>query len=169
MKQVDGTMRLVKKKVMEEPLLWDDDNDNGLSCCWRWRRRHHRRQPVPQARFEVLRRLAELKAVLRAKVRINMQHASAAIEEAKQARREGRTDDAVLHMRRAHAFQAVNRQHSQILINLEVRQVQVENDPSAVADALVQINALPAAPRKTVIVESPSPKTKNDNVPLLLV
>lgn len=151
---------------MDKPLIDPEDDDAAKSGCWCWRRRRRRRSH--EKRFEVLRRLTELKAALRAKMRINQQHANAALEEAKRARREGRKDDALLHMRRSRAFHAANRQHSQILINLEVRQVQVENDPSAVADALVQINALPAPPTRSILVESPPPplvkeKTKRAN------
>ena len=146
---------------MKEPLLSDDDDEthslSWFSCCRRRRRHQQQQQQNNNERFIVLRRLTELKAALRAKIRINNQYANAALEDAKKARKEDRNDDAILHMKRRNAYRSANKDHSQILINLEVRQVQIENDSSSVADALVQINALPEPPRRTIEVESPPP------------
>ena len=144
---------------MDEPLIEHHHDDD---CCWPFRlRRRRRRRQRQRDRFAVIRRLTELTASLRAKIRINRQIADDAIEEAKKARVEGRKDDAIFHMKRAKAFQAVNRQHSGILITLEMRQVQLENDHTTIADALAEIEALPAAPPPRAIVhESPPPPQK---------
>ena len=153
-------------------LLDDEEEEEDQQCCFKlFRRRRRRRNKVSTtSQFEVMRRLTQVKQTLRHKVDINEAKRREAIECAKKARAEGKEDEAIFHMKRAKSIQAVNKRHLKMLLNMEVHAIELENDPSSIANALDALNELPSPPitTKVMVHESPPPPTKTEKKQLLL-